>query len=110
MADALTELDASIDVVVSNPPYLPLELMAVLEPEVRDHDPQPALFAGADALAAIRVVESTARRLLRPGGFVVVEHGADQGESAPACFDGWKDVTDHLDLAGRPRYLTAVHP
>jgi release factor glutamine methyltransferase len=110
MADALAELDGSVDVVVSNPPYLPLELMAALEPEVRDHDPKAALFAGADALAAIRVVESSARRLLRPGGFVVVEHGADQGESAPACFDGWKDLSDHLDLAGRPRYLTAVHP
>ncbi len=110
MADALAELDGTVDVVVSNPPYLPLELLAELEPEVRDHDPQPALFAGADALAAVRTVESAARRLLRPEGFVVVEHGADQGESAPACFAGWNDLTDHLDLAGRPRYLTAVRP
>ncbi len=109
MAEALAELDGTVDVVVSNPPYLPLELLAELEPEVRDHDPQPALFAGADALAAIRTVEAAARRLLRPGGLVVVEHGADQGESAPACFTGWPDLTDHRDLAGRPRYLTAVH-
>ncbi len=49
--------------------------------------PKPALFAGADALAAIRSVEAAARRLLRPGGLVVVEHGDDQGESAPACFE-----------------------
>ena len=77
---------ARVDVVVSNPPYLPLDLLAELEPEVRDHDPQAALFAGADALAAIRTVEAAARRLLRPGGLVVVEHGDDQGESAPACF------------------------
>jgi release factor glutamine methyltransferase len=110
MADALPELNATLDVVVSNPPYLPLELKAALEPEVRDHDPAAALFAGTDALAAVRTVESAARRLLRPGGLVVVEHGADQGESAPACFPGWRDVADHLDLAGRPRYLTAVHP
>ncbi len=109
MADALPELDATIDVVVSNPPYLSLALRAELEPEVRDHDPGPALFAGPDALAAIRTVESVARRLLRPGGLVVVEHGIDQGETAPACFHSWRDVTDHLDLAGRPRYLTAVH-
>lgn len=110
MADALTELDATVDVVVSNPPYLSLDLLPVLEPEVRDHDPAGALFAGDDALAAIRTVEASARRLLRPGGLVVVEHGDDQAMSAPACFAGWNDVSDHLDLARRPRYLTAVHP
>jgi release factor glutamine methyltransferase len=55
-------------------------------------------------------VETSARRLLRPGGLVVVEHGDDQAESAPACFAGWNDLSDHLDLARRPRYLTAVHP
>jgi release factor glutamine methyltransferase len=115
MAGALAELDGSLDVVVSNPPYLPLELLDQLEPEVRDYDPEAALFAGVDALAAVRVVEASARRLLRPGGFVVVEHGDDQGaeapiaSNAPACFAaGWSHVTDHLDLAGRPRYLTAV--
>jgi release factor glutamine methyltransferase len=110
MADALHELDGTVDVVVSNPPYLPLDLLPALEPEVRDHDPAAALFAGADALAAIRTVESSARRLLRRGGLVVVEHGDDQAESAAACFTGWNDVSDHLDLARRPRYLTAVHP
>jgi release factor glutamine methyltransferase len=110
MADALVDLDGTVDVVVSNPPYLPLDLLDELELEVREHDPKPALFAGSDPLAAIRTVEAAARRMLRPGGLVVVEHGADQGESAPECFRGWSDVTDHLDLAGRPRYLTAVHP
>jgi release factor glutamine methyltransferase len=109
MADALGELDGSLDVVVSNPPYLPLELLDQLEPEVRDHDPEPALFAGVDALAAVRLVEAASKRLLRPGGLVIVEHGDDQGQSAPACFGAaWSHVTDHLDLAGRPRYLTAV--
>ncbi|MCW2548488.1 MAG: modification methylase HemK [Mycobacterium sp.] len=109
MSDALAELDGSLDVVVSNPPYLPLELLDQLEPEVRDFDPAPALFAGADALAAVRMVEAASRRLLRAGGLVVVEHGDDQGQTVPALFGaGWSHVTDHLDLAGRPRYLTAV--
>jgi release factor glutamine methyltransferase len=109
MADALHELDGTLDVVLSNPPYLPLELLAELEPEVRDHDPKAALFAGPDALLAVRLVEAASRRLLRPGGLVVVEHGEDQGAAAPACFGpGWSHITDHLDLAGRPRYLTAV--
>jgi release factor glutamine methyltransferase len=109
MSEALAELDGSLDVVVSNPPYLPLELLDQLEPEVRDFDPAPALFAGADALAAVRVVQAASRRLLRAGGLVVVEHGDDQGQTVPALFgSGWSHVTDHLDLAGRPRYLTAV--
>jgi release factor glutamine methyltransferase len=109
MADALPELDGSVDLVVANPPYLPAELLPELEPEVRDHDPAAALVAGPDTLAAVRTVEAAGRRLLRPGGFVIVEHGADQAQAAPACFvAGWRDVTDQLDLAGRPRYLTAV--
>jgi release factor glutamine methyltransferase len=109
LADALGELDGALDVVLSNPPYLPLELQGALEPEVRDYDPEAALFAGPDALSALRLVEAAGRRLLRPGGLVVVEHGDDQGQSAPALFGaGWSHVTDHLDLAGRPRYLTAV--
>jgi release factor glutamine methyltransferase len=109
LAEALHDLDGSLDLVVSNPPYLAMELFAELEPEVRDFDPSAALFAGVDALAAVRAVEVAARRLLRPGGLVIVEHGDDQGESAPRCFaTGWSQVTDHLDLSGRPRYLTAV--
>ena len=109
MSDALSELDGHVDLVVSNPPYLPLGLLPGLEPEVRDHDPMAALFPGEDALAAVRVVEHTSRRLLRRGGFAVVEHGSDQGLSAAACFgSGWTAVTDHLDLNGRPRYLMAV--
>ena len=109
LSDALPELDGRVDLVVSNPPYLPLSLLPGLEPEVRDYDPMAALFAGEDALGLVRSVERTSRRLLRRGGLVVVEHGSDQGLSAPACFGkGWLDVKDHLDLSGRPRYLTAV--
>ncbi len=108
MAVALAELNGSVDLVVSNPPYLPIELLPELEPEVRDHDPMAALFAGADALAAIRTVEESSCRLLRPGGLAIVEHGSDQGVTAPGCFSGgWSSVADHLDLSGRPRFLTA---
>jgi release factor glutamine methyltransferase len=110
LATALAELEGTVDVVLSNPPYLPLALGPQLDPEVRIHDPAPALFAGPDALAAIRAVAGAAHRLLSPGGVAVVEHGDDQGVSAPACFPArnWNSVTDHRDLAGRPRYLTAV--
>ena len=109
VVDALPELDGTVDVVVSNPPYVPLDELASVQPEVRDHDPVRALVAGPDGLDVIRQVERTAARLLKPGGRVVVEHSDRQGETAPAVFgEGWSDVRDHRDLAGRPRYVTAT--
>ena len=93
-----------------NPPYIPLEAWESVAAEARDHDPHLALFSGDDGLDAMRVLEQRAARLLRVGGVVGAEHADVQGESAPAVFAGagrWQDVTDHRDLAGRPRYLTA---
>lgn len=110
MADALRELDGEVDVVVCNPPYIPLEAWEGVAPEARDHDPALALWSGGDGLDAMRVLEQAAARLLRPGGWVGAEHADVQGESAPAVFAGtgsWSDVRDHRDLAGRPRFLTA---
>ncbi|GGF41006.1 release factor glutamine methyltransferase [Marmoricola endophyticus] len=110
LASALPELDGRVDVVVCNPPYIPLEAWESVAPEARDHDPAAALWSGEDGLDAMRVLERTAHRLLRPGGVVGAEHADAQGESAPACFGStgrWADVRDHADLAGRPRYLTA---
>jgi release factor glutamine methyltransferase len=109
MAEAFPDLDATVDVVVSNPPYIP-EGAVVRDPEVASYDPAPALWSGADGLDAMRVVERVAWRLLRPGGLVVAEHADLQGESAPGQFRAagrWADVRDHRDLAGRDRYLTA---
>ena len=96
--------------VVSNPPYIPLDAWESVALEARDHDPATALWSGVDGLDAIRAVEGRAATLLRTGGVVGVEHADAQGESAPAVFAGagrWADVRDHLDLAGRPRYVTA---
>ncbi len=110
MADAFGDLDGTVDVVVCNPPYIPLEAWESVAPEARDHDPHLALFSGDDGLAAMRVLEGVAARLLRPGGGVGAEHADLQGESAPGVFVAtgrWADVRDHRDLAGRPRYLTA---
>jgi release factor glutamine methyltransferase len=109
VAHALPELDGTVDVVVSNPPYVATHELDDVDPEVRDHDPRLALVAGDDGLDVIRLVEATARRLLKNGGTVVVEHSDRQGESAPAVFSdtAWTDVADHLDLVGRPRYVTA---
>jgi release factor glutamine methyltransferase len=110
MADAFTELDGTVDVVVCNPPYIPLEAWESVAAEARDHDPHLALFSGDDGLVAMRVLEQVAARLLQPGGVVGAEHADLQGESAPGVFAAsgrWADVRDHRDLAGRPRYLTA---
>jgi release factor glutamine methyltransferase len=96
--------------VVSNPPYIPLDAWESVAPEVRDHDPALALWSGDDGLDAMRMVEATARRLLRAGGVVGAEHADAQRDSAPAIFTAtgsWTDVKDHPDLAGRPRFVTA---
>jgi release factor glutamine methyltransferase len=110
MADAFHDLDGRADVVVSNPPYIPVGA-AVRDPEVAEHEPAAALWSGTDGLDDIRVVEQVASRLLRGGGTVVVEHADLQGASAPAVFRStgrWTAVADHRDLAGRDRYLTAI--
>jgi release factor glutamine methyltransferase len=110
MADALRELDGSVDLVVANPPYIPLDSWAEVPAEVRDHDPALALFSGADGLDAIRVVADVAARLLRDGGLVTVEHADVQGESAPGIFvrhGAFDRVDDRSDLNGRPRFVVA---
>jgi len=111
MADAFGDLDGQVDVVVANPPYIPLDAWESVAPEARDHDPSLALWSGDDGLDAMRVVDQVAWRLLRAGGVVGAEHADAQGESAPAVFAGrWADVRDHRDLADRPRYVTATKP
>ena len=111
MADAFSDLDGEVDVVVVNPPYIPLDAWESVAPEARDHDPELALWSGEDGLDAMRVVEQVAWRLLRSGGVVGAEHADAQGESAPAVFTArWAEVRDHRDLANRPRYVTARRP
>jgi release factor glutamine methyltransferase len=111
MADAFGDLDGQVDVVVANPPYIPLDAWESVAPEARDHDPSLALWSGDDGLDAMRVVDQVAWRLLRSGGVVGAEHADAQGESAPAVFARrWTDVRDHRDLADRPRYVTATKP
>lgn len=113
LATAFDELAGQVHVLVSNPPYVPLEAWESVAVEARDHDPHLALFSGDDGLDAIRVIAVRGLVLLRPGGVVGVEHADAQGEAAPAVFsrDGrWEEVRDHRDLAGRPRFLTARRP
>jgi release factor glutamine methyltransferase len=104
----LRELDGAVDLVVSNPPYVPEG--AGLPREVADHDPPLALWGGPDGLDVVRGLLGTAARLLRPGGGLGIEHADVQGRALPALVraaGGWSDVADHDDLTGRPRFTTA---
>jgi len=110
LATAFDDLLGTVDVVVCNPPYVPLEAWESVAVEARDHDPHLALFSGDDGLDAIRALAIRAADLLRPGGVVGVEHADVQGESAPAVFAAegrWEEVRDHRDLNDRPRFVTA---
>jgi release factor glutamine methyltransferase len=104
----LTELDGTVDLVLCNPPYVPTG--TEVPPEVGEHDPDHAVFAGPDGLDVIRHVITCAARLLRPGGALAIEHDDTQGESVPALLAARRVLTaveDHHDLAGRPRFATA---
>ncbi|MEV6525203.1 peptide chain release factor N(5)-glutamine methyltransferase [Longispora sp. NPDC051575] len=103
----LAELDGTVDLLLTNPPYVPTT--EALPPEVIDHDPAVALFGGADGLSVIRPLLVRAARLLRPGGWFGMEHDDQHGESVPELMRAsgdWEEITAHRDLAGRPRFAT----
>jgi release factor glutamine methyltransferase len=105
----LADFDGGVDLVVANPPYIPDD--AVLETEVAEHDPPHALFGGPDGMTVITAVAAAAGRWLRPGGRFAVEHD-DTTSSATVDLVGgtglFDDVVARHDLAGRPRFVTAV--
>jgi release factor glutamine methyltransferase len=101
--------DASVDGLVSNPPYLTEAEWAALDPSVKAWEPREALASGADGLDAIRALLQNAARVLRPGGWIVLEvDSARAGRTADfARAAGWTEVTVGMDLYGRERYLLA---
>jgi release factor glutamine methyltransferase len=100
----LSTLDGAVDLVLCNPPYVPSG--AVVDPEVAEHDPAEAVFGGPDGLALIPGIVARSVALLRPGGWLGIEHDDTQGSAVPALLRsaGFADVEDHRDLAGRPRF------
>jgi len=108
---AFPELESGVDVVVSNPPYIPVGAVPN-DPEVRDHDPDVALYGGSsDGLRIPLEVADRAAVLLGVGGFFVMEHADVQGGSLPTALRAtglWLEIEDHEDLNGRPRAVTAV--
>lgn len=111
LGEAFPELDGTVSVVVSNPPYVP-DAAIPRDPEVRFFDPPAALYGGADGLDVVRVVSRVALRLTHPGGSVVIEHGEWQGEAIRALLtaDGWRAAATHPDLTLRDRATTGIHP
>ena len=108
-SDALSDLDGTVDVVVTNPPYIP-DAERPIDTEVLGYDPDSALFGGSDGLRDIRTFVLTAARLLRPGGVLVLEHGDGQGQAVReiALAAGFRSPTTHSDLLQRERALTAT--
>lgn len=107
----LPELDGIVDLVVANPPYIPDgEPPEPLEPEVSEHDPAHALFAGPDGMAVITPIVGHAARWLKAGGSLAIEHDDTTSEAtvrAVAAAGAFDAVTAHRDLTGRLRFVTA---
>ena len=107
-SDVSTALDGvKCDVVIANPPYIAdgQELPA----DVRDHEPAIALFGGADGMKAPRLFIAASARLLKPGGFLAIEHHESQGDEIAAVLNiDFQGILLHQDLTGRPRFTTAV--
>ena len=102
--------EASFDLVVANPPYIPSDHIAALDPEVRDHDPRLALDGGADGLDAYRALAPEVLRVLKPGAPFLVEIGHDQSPAVEALFRaaGAQGVRTVKDLALKDRVVAGA--
>ncbi|NUP59200.1 MAG: peptide chain release factor N(5)-glutamine methyltransferase [Pseudarthrobacter sp.] len=110
LRDALPELNGTFDVVVSNPPYIPAEAIPN-EPEVALHDPPEALYGGgADGMELPTAAAASAARLLRPGGYFVMEHAEVQAAWITGMLGRgpWTRISTHPDLNGKERATSAV--
>ena len=111
LTTALDELQGTVDLVVSNPPYIP-DAATPIDLEVRLYDPSMALYGGGDGLDVIREISNRALYLLRSGGHLVLEHANTQ---APAISEllltqGWQEIVSSQDLTGKNRMISAIRP
>ena len=109
MQEVVADLVGQLDVVISNPPYIP-DSAVPIDPEVRDFDPALALYGGADGLDIIRDISGIAAALLRPGGLLVLEHADGQSEEIRELLleSGWLNVSAFQDATFRYRTITAL--
>lgn len=100
----------STDLVVSNPPYVPEREREGMQREVRDWEPRLALFGGESGFEVYERIVADAPRVLRPGGWLVMELGFGAHERVAAMLAGWGAVEVTPDLAGIPRVIAACAP
>jgi release factor glutamine methyltransferase len=99
--------DRCIDLIVSNPPYVPLQQREGLQREVRDWEPHIALFAGETGYELYDRIVADAPRVLRPGGWLVMELGFGCADHVTGLLNAWRDLRIEPDLAGIPRVIAA---
>jgi release factor glutamine methyltransferase len=108
VCDTMSAIAAGrVDLIVSNPPYVPLSQREGLQKEVRDWEPHVALFAGENGFEAYERIVAAAPRVLRPGGWLVMELGFGARDRVAGLLSGWNDVRIEPDLAGIPRVIAA---
>jgi release factor glutamine methyltransferase len=108
---SLTELDGSVDLVISNPPYIPNDASPI-DLEVQLHEPSMSLYGGVDGLDVVRQISIRAMKLLKPAGLLVIEHADTQSRAIAKLLlaEGWLDIQARADLAGKDRMISAVKP
>lgn len=111
LQDSLKELNAQVDLVISNPPYIPNNAIPV-DLEVQLHEPSMSLYGGPDGLDVVREISNRALELLKPGGFLVMEHADTQSAAIGELLlaEGWLQIEARADLAGKDRMISAVKP
>ena len=109
MQEVVSDLVGGVDVVISNPPYIPDSAIPI-DPEVRNFDPELALYGGEDGLDVIRDISGIAAALLRAGGLLVLEHADGQSDAIRELLlnDGWLSVSAFQDATMRYRTITAM--
>jgi len=109
MQEVVSDLVGGLDVVISNPPYIPDSAIPI-DPEVRNFDPELALYGGEDGLDVIRDISGIAAALLRAGGLLVLEHADGQSDAIRELLlnDGWLSVSAFQDATMRYRTITAI--
>lgn len=111
LASAFEELQGQVDLVISNPPYIPNSAVPI-DLEVQLHEPSLALYGGEDGLDVIRRISTRALFLLKSSGLLLLEHSDSQAQAVSQLLlsQGWQEVVSSQDLAGKDRITSARKP
>jgi release factor glutamine methyltransferase len=111
LQDSLPGLEGKVDLVISNPPYIPNDAIPI-DLEVQLHEPSMSLYGGVDGLDVVRQISSRALKLLKPGGLLVMEHADTQSGAIGELLlgQGWLEIETRADLAGKDRMISAQKP